>query len=186
MILLPEANLILNAFACFAFTGLITVFILPEVIFTYGYLLPKAIRHVSARQVQSHILWTLTRKPLIVMICACLLFGAIFLLSPKTGYYLTSSIPAIICWVLLIPATLWLFTAQRKERLSDFYLTLYTKYLTLEEREKYRQFIEAVSDYSISQTQFALLQSDLSFLEKKALRERILLLKGAEKERVTY
>lgn len=184
MTLLPEAHLVLSALACIGFTGLITVFILPEVIFAYGYLLPKAIRHVSAHQVQGNIIWTLIRKPLIVLAVAALSIAITFILSPETGWYLISSVPAIICWVLLMPSTLWTFTAQREDRLSSFYLTLYTQYLTVEEREKYRRFIDVVSDYSISQAQDALAQTDLSFLEKKALRERILLLKGAEDERI--
>lgn len=174
MVLFPSVNFALHILGCLGFTGVFSVLVLPEIVFAIGYLLPKTIGYVSAHQVQRSLLWVLIRKPLFLVACFALLGAVAFLLSPETAYYLVASPPALFCWALAVPAIIRMFTTRKDDRLSDYYLNLYTLYFTKNEREKYERFVDAVSHYSIDQAQEMLSRPDLSFLERKVLGERVL------------
>lgn len=183
MLLFPEISAIVTGIACLCFTGFFAVLIIPNLFMSFFYLAPKTLGYIFSKKLQGSAFWSLIKKPLILLLFFGFLLSIAFILDFETGKYLTMSPPAIACWLLAIPATLRILVTKRKDILSRYYTGIYMEYLTESEYEKFSTYIRRVDSCSIGEAKEALETETLSFLEKKALLERILLLQGIDVEK---
>lgn len=178
------AEAVLFAISSFSFLGFIALFFVPDFFMTGIYLAPKATKLINEGKLQRAALWSLIKKQLILLLIIILLYLLAYFFNPSIAEYLIDSPLALFCWALALVATLWAFAIRRKEYLDGFYTGIYMEHISDSERDKYRSFIDHVEQLSIAEAKTELDNSQLSFLERKALNERLFMLQNTD--RVDY
>ncbi|MGI6105715.1 MAG: hypothetical protein ACOYD7_05970 [Raoultibacter sp.] len=175
---------ILNPFllnlACFLFASFSVCFILPDTIMALGYLLPISVGHIKRKEIRIEGLWALLRKPLILLCLALLLVGLVYLANPPTGTALMTSTPSLFCWLASIPILIFVAVFRRSTYLDFFYMNIFMEFATPIEQARYARFIERLDTMPLAEAASALEDQGLTYLEKKALEQRILMLEESQ------
>lgn len=167
------ANDIITALSQFLFCGFLSLFILPQVFFRIFYYMPRTISFVSQKKLRAKSLLAPLKEMLVWAVLVAGLYIAAFLISRDVGRMLVSSPMAIFCWVLgVVQIVFILSTSRRKEWQTLFYRTVYMKYATQQELDRYQAFIELVDTLTPVDAQKALKDGGQTYLEKEALRAR--------------
>lgn len=167
------ANDIITALAQFLFCGFLSLFILPQVVFRVFYYIPRTLSFVSQKKMAAKSILTPLKELVVWAALVAGLYLVAFLISPAVGMMLLASPMAIFCWVLgAVQIVFILMTSRRKEWQKLFYRTVYMKYATQQELDRYQAFIELVDTLTPEAAQTALKDGGQTYLEKEALRAR--------------
>ncbi len=182
MVIYSIANVIITALACFLLTGFVGIFIIPDVLMWAFVLFPRAISSWVEKKVRFKAVWRVFRKFMFWLLFVCALYAAAFLIDPAIGWYLLTSLTALLCWLLCLVVTFRTFLKKKDAYYNTFYTGIYMEFMTGQQQEAYQKFIDEVEQMSIAEAQRRSGDIRLGFLEKKALHERINMLQAGSEQ----
>lgn len=155
------------------FCGFIALFLFPKILLRLFYVIPQTIIFAH----RGELPWLTLRIPIselllwvFSIVCA---YALCYTVDPESLWLLTLSPTALICWVVgLIALARDIFSGDDTIR-RTYYDTIYLANLLPEARKKYSRFIAYVDTLYADDAGVALRGGGYSYLERRALTERL-------------
>ena len=163
---------VLEALSVLLFCGFMSVFMIPKLFFWIFYAIPQIIRFSFKRKIRFSALMPILERIGTWFVIIVLLYIAAFLIDTKIGYALIFGYTALICWGLAVLVIVWTACFSRVKIQDEFYNDTFLKYITEEQKKSYDQYIENAGKFTYTQA-LKEQKKKLSYLQKKAVRQRI-------------